>query len=132
MDSLYEDFVAGGMQPKNAWEICLLLSKAIFAKLRDARAVALDSTTPAVMLWASLQAHKVMQEFIHHEFRNHPHFAAVIVQTHILGNAGMTTADVNEPMHDVQTDLDKYKKMANKCFMDAFSRLKAIEDTLTS
>ena len=139
MDSLYEDFVAGGMQPKSAWEICLLLSKALFAKLRDARAVALDSTTPAVMLWASLQAHKVMQEFLHHEFRNHPHFAAVIVQTHILGNAGMTTADVDAPMagvradvSDVQGELEKYKKVANKRFTDAFSRLKAVEESIAT
>ena len=128
MDSLYEDFVNGGMKGQAAWELCLLLTKAMFAKVRDARAIALDSTTPSVMLWASLQAHKIMQEFIQHDFRNHPHFAAVIVQTYILGNSGMTSADVAEPVTKLEGDLSDYKKVANKKFSDVFSRLKAVEE----
>ena len=128
MDSLYEDFVNGGMKGQAAWDLCLLLSKAMFGKLRDARAIALDSTTPSVMLWGSLQAHKVMQEFTHHDFRNHPHFAAVIVQTHILGNSGMNSADLSEPVQKVESELHDFKRLANKKFTDAFTRIKTMED----
>ena len=128
LDSLYEDFVNEGMKGQGAWDLCLLLTKAMFAKLRDARAIALDSTTPSVMLWASLQAHKVMEEFIQHYFCNHPHFAAVIVQTRILGNSGMNSADLTEPVTKIEGDLLDYKKSANKKFSDVFSRLKAMEE----
>ena len=80
------------------------------------------------MLWASLQAHKVMDEFLQHDFRNHPHFAAVIVQTRVLGNSGMTSADAAEPVNKTEGDLADHRKSANKKFSDVFSRLKAIEE----
>ena len=69
-----------------------------------------------------------MEEFLQHDFRKHPHFAAAIVQTHTLGNSGMTSVDLAEPGIKLEGDLLDYKKSANKKFSDVFSCLKAIEE----
>jgi hypothetical protein len=91
LDGFYDEFCAHGPD-KEAWVLASLIGKTIFEVLNEVRATAADLSdcaTPlersARVLWATLQAMRVMDEFVHAEFRNHPRVASVIV-LHLFEN----------------------------------------------
>jgi hypothetical protein len=71
---------------EEAWELVSACIKHVFEDLRRVRASAANATSEldpssksATILWALIQSHKVMKDFLDMRFRNHPFIAPVIV-----------------------------------------------------
>jgi hypothetical protein len=91
IDTFYVEFLVTGTE-KDAWKLTSLIAKTVFESVHQARAIGLDlsdlvspSKRSAKVMWASLQAHRVMRTFINANFRNDPHIVPVIV-LHLLEN----------------------------------------------
>ncbi len=87
MDSFYQELVSTSEATEDeAWEVVGACIKKMFEVIRVPRAQASNATMDASKvsqcasyLWALIQSHKVMREFIEARFRNHGAIAPVIV-----------------------------------------------------
>ena len=91
IDTFYAEFLVTGSE-KDAWKLTSLIAKTVFESVHQARAIGsdlLDLVSPskrsAKVMWAILQAHRVMRAFINADFRNDPRIVPVIV-LHLLEN----------------------------------------------
>jgi hypothetical protein len=100
IDTFYAEFLVTGTE-KDAWKLTSLIAKTVFESVHQARAIGSDlsdlvspSKRAAKVMWATLQAHRVMRTFINADFRNDPRIAPVIV-LHLLENrVGRQDVDV--------------------------------------
>jgi hypothetical protein len=87
MDAFYQELVASSeATDEEAWEVVSACIKKMFEIIRVPRAQAANATmdpSPSshctTYLWALIQSHEVMKEFIEARFRNHGAIAPVIV-----------------------------------------------------
>lgn len=91
IDNFYGEFHVTSNE-KDAWKLTSLIAKTVFEAVHQARAIGSDlsdilspSKRAAKVMWATLQAHRVMRTFIDADFRNDPRIAPVIV-LHLLEN----------------------------------------------
>jgi hypothetical protein len=99
IDTFFAEFLVTGTE-KDAWKLTSLIAKTVFESVHQARAIGSDlsdlvspSKQAAKVMWATLQAHRVMRTFINADFRNDPRIAPVIV-LHLLENC-VGRQDVN-------------------------------------
>jgi hypothetical protein len=68
-----------------AWDLVSSCIKRVFEDLRHVRATAAIASSDSpisrctMYLWALIQSHRVMKEYLDSRFRNHPSIAPVIV-----------------------------------------------------
>jgi hypothetical protein len=87
MDSFYQELVTTSEASEDeAWDVVGACIKKMFEVIRVPRAQAANATMDpcpknqcATYLWALVQSHKIMKEFIEARFRNHAAIAPVIV-----------------------------------------------------
>ncbi len=87
IDAFYQELISTSEATEDeAWEVVGACVKKVFEMLRVPRAQASNATMDrslssqcATYLWALVQAHKVMKEFVEARFRNHGAIAPVIV-----------------------------------------------------
>jgi hypothetical protein len=91
IDTFYAEFSVTSTT-KDAWRLTSLIAKTVFETVHQARAAGSDlsdiispSKRAAKVMWATMQAHRVMRTFIDADFRNDPKIAPVIV-LHLLEN----------------------------------------------
>jgi len=86
MDVFYQELLTTSEASEDeAWDLVSACIKKVFEELRRVRASAANATTEtnptarcATYLWALIQSHRVMKEFIDMRFRNHSSIAPVI------------------------------------------------------
>jgi hypothetical protein len=87
MDAFYQELVSTSESTEEeAWEVVGACIKNVFEVLRAPRAQAANATMDSdpksqceTYLWALIQAHQIMKEFLEARFRNHGAIAPVIV-----------------------------------------------------
>jgi hypothetical protein len=91
MDTFFAEFSVTSTS-KDAWRLTSLITKTVFEVVHQVRSVGSDlsdikspSKRAAKVMWATLQAHRIMRTFIDADFRNDPKIAPVIV-LHLLEN----------------------------------------------
>jgi hypothetical protein len=91
IDTFYAEFSVTSTS-KDAWRLTSLIVKTVFEIVHQAWAIGADlsdlaspSKRAAKIMWATLQAHRIMRAFIDADFRNDPKIAPVIV-LHLLKN----------------------------------------------
>jgi hypothetical protein len=87
MDVFYQELLTTSEATEDeAWELVSGCIKKIFEDLRRVRASAANATSEtnpstkcSIYLWALIQSHRVMKDYIDARFRNHPSIAPVII-----------------------------------------------------
>jgi hypothetical protein len=127
MDTFYAEFSVTSTL-KDAWRLTSLIINTVFEVVHQVRSVGADlsdisspSKRGAKVMWATLQAHRIMRTFIDADFRNDPKIAPVIV-LHLLENR-VGRADVDALKQKLQDqanlitcqrrDLDKLVSTVN-------------------
>ncbi len=87
MDMFYQELLTTSeATEEEAWELVAACIKKVFEELRRARATAANamsevnaSSKCATFMWALVQSHRIMKDFLDLRFRNHPSIAPVII-----------------------------------------------------
>ncbi len=87
MDAFYQELLTTSEATEDeAWELVSACVKKVFEELRRVRASAANATSEvdagtkcSTIMWAVIQAHRVMKDFLDMRFRNHPSIALVII-----------------------------------------------------
>ncbi len=76
---LYEILSAAGMASDEAWECVLIFTKAIFDDVRMVRELTLDRKNTGGMILGSFHTTKLLAEYQHLKFYQHPHLSNMLV-----------------------------------------------------
>jgi hypothetical protein len=104
---------------EEAWELVSGCIKKIFEDLRRVRATAANATSEinpsskcATYLWALIQSHRIMKEYIDARFRNHPSIAPVII-LHVF-KTRVTQVSHNNNVKRLEGRIAKLESAGNK------------------
>lgn len=106
-----------GYSKKEAWELTCLSVRRIFEDIHVVRAVGRDSRdlkTPALtatpVVWATLRAHTIMEEYSRRNFFEHPSISAVIA-IHLASHHTRPDATLEERFRKLE---EKVTKLSSK------------------
>lgn len=70
-----------GMSPQDAWNRAALYPKILFDAVRMVRVNAPKGMSGGAMLWGTLRATKMVQEYATHGFTDHPRISSILAIT---------------------------------------------------
>ena len=108
IEPLYKILAAVGMSPDDAWERVLIFCKAVFGDIWTVRAITLDSKNTAGMIWGSFRTTKLLEEYRHLKFYQHPHVSNMLVLTS-LQREGKKVENALSTLGTLTKDVDKVK-----------------------
>ena len=122
---VYKELQTGGYDSDSAWLLSCKLIRRVFDRIgdvwisaRDAKMRAADSSTTALIMYATLRAHDVMDEFIKACFENHPTIASEYVKylarnstSGKIGDALKNVTKLTGQFALLDTQLTAYKKI---------------------
>ena len=73
LEPLCEILSAAEMSTDEAWKCILIFTKAIFDDVWTVRAITLDKGNTGGMIWGSFRTAKLLEEYQHLKFYQHPH-----------------------------------------------------------
>jgi hypothetical protein len=129
MSRQYKSLVARGGAKEACWRLICHCVQAIFGDLHKARIAGrgpfLGSDRASGIMWGSLQAHRLMQEYvITSDFAAHPKYSHIL-NIHLQDNALMKA--------DYKTDMDKVKVKARVVDLEKnLAILHALHDQLST
>jgi len=120
MDVFYQELLTTSeATEEEAWELVSGCIKRIFEDLRRVRATAANATSEinpstkcATYLWALIQSHRVMKDYMDSRFRNHPSIAPVII-LHVF-KTRVTRVSLNNHVKCLEGRLAKLESLSNK------------------
>ena len=80
LEPLYEILSSAGMTSDDAWERVLIFFN-VFDDIRTVRALTLNSKNSAGMIWGSFRTTKLLEEYLHLKFYQHPHVCNMLALT---------------------------------------------------
>jgi hypothetical protein len=137
ISNVYDELKHGGYDSKGAWILTCKLVRRIFdqiynvrASAKDAKFRGADSTTSAMVLFATLKAHDVMREFVDANFENHPSIASEYVKfltrNSMAGSIGDVVSEVAK-MGDKLVLMESGRVTLKKSFDSLQTRVVALE-----
>jgi hypothetical protein len=120
MDVFYQELLTTSeATEEEAWELVSGCIKRIFEDLRRVRATAANATSEinpstkcATYLWALIQSHRVMKDYMDARFRNHPSIAPVII-LHVF-KTRVTRVSLNNHVKRLEGRIAKLESLGNK------------------
>jgi hypothetical protein len=120
MDVFYQELLTTSEATmEEARELVSGCIKRIFEDLRRVRATAANATSEinpstkcATYLWALIQSHRVLKDYIDARFRNHPSIAPVII-LHVF-KTRVTRVSLNNHVKRLEGRIAKLESLGNK------------------
>ncbi len=126
MSQDYSFWRAKGYDKKGSWELTCCSVRRLFEDIHQVRVIARDvrdlddpASTAALILWATLRSHKVMEDYSRRNFYEHPSISAVIAR-HLAANH-------TKPDDALETKLRKLEDKVS----DQTRRLDSLESRLS-
>ena len=113
IEPLYEILAAAGMSPDDAWGRVLIFCKAVFDNIQTVRAITLDSKNTARIIWGSFRTTKLLEEYRHLKFYQHPHVSNMLALTS-LQREGKKVENALSTLGTLTKDVEKVKSQCNQ------------------
>jgi hypothetical protein len=116
VEPLYEIPSLEGMPTEEAWKRVLIFTKAVFDDIRTVRALTLDKKNTPGMIWGSFRTTKLLEEYQHLKFYQHPQVPNMLALTLLqregkkLEKALSTLGTLSKTVEAHQSKLGQLKK----------------------
>lgn len=115
---VYRTFTNGGMPVMDAWDRTKIYVQEFFQCIQDARLVALEATSSAAMIWGSMKATDLAEEFKKQKFIEHPKVVSILALTSIEREGKA----INDALKDIKAEKETVNKVEK--------RVQAVETTI--
>ena len=88
IETFYEELLLSKMTAAKAWEAVLLYTRRLFDDIWEVRSVGRETRKESALVWSSLRAHRVLQEYTRWNFTEHPNVASMLTR-YVLEHQGL-------------------------------------------